>query len=199
MPANSEGVVPKVVYFHGLASVGNSHKSQRLRARFGDDVVVSPDLPVNPDEMLELGHELMRANRQYPVVLTGTSLGGFWAHYFAQIYDASCVLVNPCTDPSESLVKYLGQPVKNYRTGELVAITQQDLDRYAELEQNVPELYNGYLVNLFLARDDDVIAYKQSLNYFEYTRQLTLTSDGGHRYGQHWDQVMDRIAELVKE
>lgn len=191
--------MPKIVYFHGLASVGNSEKSQRLRARFGDDVVVSPDLPVNPDEVLDLGHELLRANRQYPVILTGTSLGGFWAHYFAQVYDAPCVLVNPCHNPSEGLTKYLGKPLKNYRTGELVAISQQDLDRYAELEQEIPEVYNGYLVNLFLARDDDVIPYKQSLNYFEYTRQLTLTADGGHRYGQHWDQVMDRIAELVTE
>jgi len=188
-----------VIYFHGFASVGDSEKSRALRARFGDDYVKSPDLPICPQQILKQADQLIRSCSHHPIVLVGTSLGGFWANYLAHKYDAPCVLVNPCVSPSASLRKYLGREVRNYRTGELLSINERDLEVYADLEQDVPEIYNGYSVNLFVARDDEVLNYKDMLNYYEYTRDLVITDTGGHRYEQHWPRVMDRIARLTQE
>ena len=188
-----------IIYFHGFASSGTSNKSQALALRFGSDHVLSPDLPSSPQQVLELADRLIRSRHDHPIVLVGTSLGGFWANYLAHKYDIACVLVNPCVSPSTSLRKYLDRQVQNYKSGDSLTVTSEDLDFYRGLEQQIPNIYNGYLVNLFLAKDDDVLPYQDTLQYFTHTRDCVLTDDGGHRYSTHWGQVLDRVAVLAAD
>ena len=41
-----------ILYIHGLSSSGTSETAERLRRYLPDDVIFSPDLPVDPDEAL---------------------------------------------------------------------------------------------------------------------------------------------------
>jgi predicted esterase YcpF (UPF0227 family) len=50
---------------------------------------------------------------------------------------------------------------------------------------------------VFLAKDDDVIDYKDSLSYFKHNNSMTITEDGGHRYNQYWDNVIDKIEDII--
>lgn len=188
-----------IVYLHGFASAGESPKSDAIRDLLPEHVVISPNLPVDPDQVIAIVNDIVLKATSYPVVFVGTSLGGFWANYFAHTFDAPCVLVNPCTNPHETLAKYVGKTVTNYATQELINVTDENLARFAELENAVAGVMTGNLVNLFVAQDDDVISAQQVLEYFKFTNHTTVTEDGGHRYEKYWDRVVECVKDIVDQ
>ena len=48
-----------IIYLHGFASSGASDKVTQLRKRFGDDKVIAPDLPFDPDEVYKLVYNIV--------------------------------------------------------------------------------------------------------------------------------------------
>ena len=194
-------IVATIIYLHGFASIGTSAKSQALVDAFGQDSVYAPDLPFNPSEVIDLVTKLVTdavaKSASYPVVFVGTSLGGFWANYFAQRFDAPCVIVNPSTDPAKSFAPRVGQTAVTYATGTEFEITQADIEQFAKCVDDTNKLQNGYLVNLFLAKDDDVIDYARTLSVIKHTNTTVVTEDGGHRFDKNWSMVIDRIASIV--
>lgn len=187
-----------IIYCHGLASVGNSEKSELLRCKFPDDLVLSPDIPVNPVEALEVLEPLILEAKSFPVILVGTSLGGFWAHYLSQVFDVPCVIVNPCTRPSSHLAKYVGDiHFRNYITAEHITITEADLLMYKELEEAVKDVRNGALIRLTVTMDDDVINYKDVLEDIPFSAITRVLPTGGHRALEHWPSVMNDVQGLL--
>lgn len=183
----------KIVYLHGFGSTGNSPKAYKLKAEFGEDNVISPDLPIDPEAVIELINGII-SDLDDNVLFVGTSLGGFYAHYFASHYNKQCVLINPSIHPSESLKKRLGIN-RNYSTKEKFELTENHLDSFHDMEVEK----DGYFANIFIAKDDDVIDPYQSIDYFESRGSYIIaTDDGGHRYDLHWDKVIDFIKILSK-
>lgn len=41
-----------IVYFHGLSSSGNSRTGRKLKELFPNEIVITPDIPVNPKNAL---------------------------------------------------------------------------------------------------------------------------------------------------
>jgi predicted esterase YcpF (UPF0227 family) len=187
-----------VIYLHGFASVGESPKSQSLRDALSEHVVFAPDLPVNPNEVIQKVNDLVRNVESWPLVFVGTSLGGFWANYFSQKYDAPCVLVNPALTPSKTLYEWVGKSAKNYSTGQSVEVTLTDIEHFSNYEKEINRDQNGYLIHLFAAKDDEVISYLDVLTQIRYTNSTLVTEDGGHRFESHWSMVVDKVKELIK-
>ena len=187
-----------IIYLHGFASQGDSAKSRALRSAFEpENQIFSPDLPINPSETKKIIDQIVRSAKSYPIIFVGTSLGGFWANYFSHKYDAPCVIVNPSTQPSKSMYGRVGQKIKNYANNNDITVTDKDVEEFSSFEQQAADLHNGQLVNLFLAKDDNVIPYKDTLDNLKYTNSLTITDDGGHRYDQNWNLVIDKINDII--
>jgi predicted esterase YcpF (UPF0227 family) len=186
----------KIIYLHGFGSSGDSEKSRALKAAYGEQSVISPDLPMDPDSVIAMIATIVNANVDYPLIFVGTSLGGFYANFFAQRHDAPCVLVNPSTKPSVTMRARLGQNI-NYTTGATFQVTAHDLALFAAMEYATEEAQNGALISLFLAEDDDVLDPTVALKAFPYTKTKIITKDGGHRYEKHWATVVDYIKTLV--
>jgi predicted esterase YcpF (UPF0227 family) len=163
---------------------------------FGEDHVICPDLPMDPDGVIAKIATIVHENNEYPIVFVGTSLGGFYANYFSNRYDAPCVLVNPSTRPSQTMVARLGLNT-NYATGEQFEVTDKHIALFAAMEYAIEQTQNGGLIDMFLANDDDVLDYELAIQNIPYTKSTTITPDGGHRYDQHWDLVMKKISEIV--
>jgi hypothetical protein len=180
-----------IVYLHGFASAGDSEKSQAIRKRFPDCKVLSPDLSTVclPEVM-----KLLQENYGDEFVFVGTSLGGFWANVFAQLTNSHAVLVNPSITPSLSLP---GTKAKNYKTGESIKVTDEDIAQLKGAEALVKDIYNGKLIDLFLAQDDYVIPFLPTISALAGYNSAVITSDGGHRYAMHWNKVLDKLAELI--
>lgn len=191
-----------IIYLHGFASSGASDKVTQLRKRFGDDKVIAPDLPFDPDEVYKLVvynivNDFIKSREpKEKLVFVGTSLGAFYANYFGHLYDSCVVLVNPSATPSETLKEKLG-PNTNYHTGEEFLVSLAHLDKLDRMREHVKAMYSPSLVSLFVAKDDEVIPYESMLEGFPYAT-VTVMEDGGHRFTDHWNLVVDRVESLLK-
>lgn len=180
-----------IVYLHGFGSVGDSDKSRAIRERFPDCKVLAPDLsPMCFTEVMAL----LQKEPFDKYVFVGTSLGGFWANVFAHLTNSQAVLVNPSITPSMSLPKL---PVYNYVTKAIVEVTDEARAQIKGAEDILRLTYNGKYINLFVAKDDDVIPFEQTLYTLSNPNSVTITADGGHRYAMHWDKVLDKLGELI--
>lgn len=189
-----------IVYLHGFASSGSSPKVDDLVRQFGQENVYSPDLPINPQEVRETVENIVQtwlSNRSESdrLIFVGTSLGAFYANYFAQLYDCPAVLVNPSIRPSETLRNRLGVNT-NYMSGEEFVVTMAYLEEMSKMRDFINHNYNGSLISLFVAKDDDVIPYDLTLLELSHCAKITITETGGHRFTDHWSQVLVRIAEI---
>lgn len=171
-----------IVYFHGYASSGVSAKTQALKINFGASEVLTPSLPVNPNLVENIIDNIAKGN-QGKLLFIGTSLGGFWANYAAQKYNASCVIINPACNPSDSLSKF-------------EAVTDEMLAGYVHRECWLLKNTKPELINLFLAANDEVLNYNQALEHFANARSIIVTPDGGHRYNERWSGVVEFIEGL---
>ena len=50
----------KIIYVHGFMSAGSSHTVQILRDYMPEATVIAPDLPIHPEEAMELLNNLSR-------------------------------------------------------------------------------------------------------------------------------------------
>lgn len=192
-----------IVYLHGFGSTGSSPKVDALSARFGTDKVVSPDLPFDPAEVHKLVNKLVKdflATRKEDekLIFVGTSLGAFYSNFFGHLYDCPVVLINPCVAPKKTLVSRLGSN-KNYVTGDEFIVSLAHLSELDKMREYIDANYSGSLVNLFVAKDDDVIPYDVTLAAYEFPAFVKVTEDGGHRFNDYWDLVVNRVDELLKD
>lgn len=187
-----------IIYFHGFGSTGSSKKVELLKDRFQN--VVAPDLPFDPNEIKTLVESIVadfyKNNRGDKLVFVGTSLGGFYANYFAHLYDCPAVLVNPSLEPENTLRNRLGINTK-YDTNEQFLVTEDHLSEMSEMSRYVRENYTGVLVNVFLAKDDIVLSYENAVKTLRFPNSIVVTEDGGHRYDKNWSKVMDQVEKIL--
>lgn len=191
-----------IIYLHGFGSTGNNNsKVDALRSKFGPDTVLSPDLPFNPADVQLMIDELVEkfvANRKKDekLIFVGTSLGAFYSNFFGHLYDCPAVLVNPSVYPNETLVKKIGCN-RNYVTGDEFFVTLAHLSDLKKMREYIDKNYSGNLVNLFVAKNDDVIPYEVTLASYKFPVFVKITEDGGHTFKNNWDLVIERIEELI--
>ena len=169
----------KILYIHGLSSSGSSGTPQRLRKYLPNDTIISPDLPVNPQDALKMLQELAK-NFEIDVVV-GTSMGGMFAQ---KLRGYKKIMVNPSFHVSRSMRKILGindffssreDGIKHYE------ITEELCDLYEQIEstqfENITEDERNISIGLFGTKDDVVNCADEFKQY--YHRYSTF--DGGHR------------------
>lgn len=124
----------KILFIHGLASSGAYKMASTLRILIKGSEVISPDVPIEPDEALDLLEGICRD--EDPDLVVGLSLGGFWAQ---KLRGRRKILINPdfhISDLLESMmgeVKYLSPRADG---AEYFSITQGICDGYRKLEES---------------------------------------------------------------
>ena len=91
----------KMMYVHGFGSSGQSGTVTRLRTVFPNATVIAPDIPVHPQEALELLHRLCRD--EHPDLIMGTSMGGM---YTEQLYGFDRICINPAFKIGDTMVEH---------------------------------------------------------------------------------------------
>ena len=100
-----------IVYLHGLSSSGQSNTANKLRALFPDDNIIAPDLPVNPNEALNLITDILQKLSVDDTIVIGSSMGAMFAHQQAPFRR---LLINPAFHVSEMLQDNLGKTLPFY-------------------------------------------------------------------------------------
>ena len=98
----------KVLFLHGFYASGQCVPAVALREAFaGRAEVVTPDLPMHPQEAMEFISDLIDSEK--PDLLIGNSCGAFYAQMIAPVVGIPALLGNPHFQMSEFLKQRIGQ------------------------------------------------------------------------------------------
>lgn len=98
----------KILFLHGFYASGQCVPAVALREAFaGRAEVVTPDLPMHPQDALETISELIDSEK--PDLLIGNSCGAFYAQMIAPVKFIPALLGNPHFRMSDFLNQRIGQ------------------------------------------------------------------------------------------
>ncbi len=181
--ADKDGFKAKILLlFHGLKSAHPNGTFRRMEKAFSKDYSVVGfnydyfDIDGNKRELNELWEKYMKGHE---VTVLGTSLGGFWADYFANEYDIpKMVLVNPVIKPLTDLKQFIG-PQYSERRQKHFDVTAEDVARYGQVHIKSSPVTQSMV---FLSEDDPVIDYSNALHKFQKNKrsEVFVFKKGGH-------------------
>ncbi len=180
-----------ILYLHGFNSAPASHKARTLQAYlqargFGAQFVC-PALPHLPEQAVRTIERELERHAPDRVTFVGSSLGGFYATWFAERHGARAVLINPAIRPHLGLEVSLGEQ-QNLYTGERYALTRAHLDGWRALD--VPRVDpERYL--LLLETGDEVLDWREAARKYEGAR--TIIRDGGDHTLKSFPEHLPRI------
>jgi hypothetical protein len=87
-----------ILYVHGFGSSGQSGTVDRLRRVLPNARVVAPDLPVHPEEAVQLLRSVCL--QEHPSLIIGTSMGGMYAE---MLYGYDRILTNPAFQIADTM------------------------------------------------------------------------------------------------
>jgi predicted esterase YcpF (UPF0227 family) len=183
------------VYLHGFNSSPGSFKARalarRLRERGLGECLRAPALPHWPREAIAAAEaELARCGSGQRCTLVGSSLGGHYATWLAERYDARAVLVNPAIRPDRLMAAHLGAQVNPY-TGERYDLTPEHVEQLRALEVERITRPERYL--LLVAAGDEVLDSSVAMAKFAAAEQI-VHPGGDHAFAdvtRYLDAVID--------
>lgn len=177
----------KIIYIHGFKGSYQSDKVQYLKDAFPDaDVYGFPVPEKAQDAYLEIDKQLMDAfATDSDVILVGTSLGGFWAQFFANKYALKSVIINVCVAPHISLAEFVG-------TERAEGWTTADADAYYSFfqHQRAPE----YPCVVLLEEGDELFESKFTATLYP-TAKVHLLPGGNHRF-TNYPKMVEAVQQL---
>ena len=91
----------KIMYVHGFGSSGQSGTVTRIRGVFPNATVIAPDLPIRPQEAIDLLRKT--CDQEHPDLIIGTSMGGMYAE---MLYGYDRILVNPAFQMGDTMKEH---------------------------------------------------------------------------------------------
>lgn len=167
----------KILYIHGFGSKANP-LSDKVKALESLGVVhcIDPDYTLGYEFVYNLVVSLVKELKIDLVV--GTSMGGYLAGDVGYKLDIPHVMINPASEPSESLKKYLGASVDHY--GRKYYLSDEAINSYPNLKVSVKGL-------ILLDLGDEVISSLETYNKFDGICSIEVFEGGSHRF-EHIDE-----------
>ncbi len=189
-----------IVYLHGFRSSPQSRKAQQFVAAVAAlpaaqrPLLHVPDLQHDPALAIaevsawiecELGASGI-ANLSF----VGSSLGGYYATYLAERYNARAVLINPAVRPYEDLRPYIGTQTNLY-TGETFEVTPAHFEQLVALK--LPRITCPARYFLLARSGDEVLDWHEAAAYYGGAWQYIA---GGGDHG--WDDFAPEIPSVLR-
>lgn len=186
-------MIPHIVYLHGFLSSPTTVKAQaladHLAAQGALGQFLAPTLPVEPDAAIHTAEAALMECIDEPVLLVGSSLGGFYATWLAQKWNAPAVVINPAVRPDLSLQRYAGVQT-HYVTGEQVLVRPEYFEQLGRYRVSAPDPDRFWLL---CAQDDEVLDSSEMVSHYVGCKQ-TVTRTGGHTFADFAQYLPDILA-----
>ena len=108
----------------------------------------------------------------------GSSLGGYYATYAAEMLGARAVLINPAVRPYDELAAYRGRQVNLY-TGAAFDVTQRHLDELRALA--IAKITHPERFLLLVQAGDEVLDYRAAVAFYAGAWQQ-VSGGGDHAF-----------------
>lgn len=141
-----------------------------------------PALSAYPDRAIQQISDLVSidglAQSHQQLCFVGSSLGGYYATWFAEKLNTRAVLINPSVRPYETLAEYIGEN-ENYYTAQKYTFNQSHIQQLTDINiENITQP-DRYLV--LLQTGDEVLDYKQAEKKYANC-QMTIEQGGNHSF-----------------
>ena len=206
------------VYLHGFLSSANSQKGrwlvQQVQAEnsqtsqasepFLNPIfkeIIALTYPIsNPAESVQKIEALLQAQlaqKKRPIVLMGSSMGGYYAQFLGQKYKLPYIMINPALNPSPIFRQNLGASC-NPNTGEKFIIDEayiQQLEKYdvTRLDKSIPAM-------LLMDEGDEVIDVATALIKYpdksNFKTEVHVFKGGNHAF-QHLAEAWPLIKGFI--
>jgi uncharacterized protein len=174
--------LPAVLYLHGFNSSPDSLKARQFKDYFQSRKlaeVLVPTLPHDPAQAWLLLQQIMGDPATRPQLVTGSSLGGFYATCLVEQFATRAVLINPAVAPCNNLSeKFLGKQ-RNLYTGEVYEFTRTHAAVLQEL--TVRQIKDPSLYLLLLQAGDAILDYRHAVALYKDSRQI-VQEGGSHAF-----------------
>ena len=188
--------MPFLVYLHGYNSSPSSFKVQQteqwLKDHAPEIAFHCPALSPFPLKAIEQIHHIIAAQNQTLLGFVGSSMGGFYATWLAEHYQAKAVLINPAVNPHLLVPKYLGENA-NYHTGETFVLEPHHVDDFKSLE--LESIKNPENLLVLLQTGDEVLDYRHAEEKYGHSR-LVIEEGGDHSF-QNYQQHLPNILKFL--
>lgn len=190
-----------LIYLHGFNSSPQSQKACCLKnwcnATAAKINLQIPCLAFEPKEAAQQIEELIINARNSALIgsplLIGSSLGGFYANYFAEKYTIKAALINPAVRPYELLSDYLGEQLNPY-TGERYCLNEEHMEQLRTLNVSNMKVPKNRLV--LLQTGDETLDYRQAQKYFS-SAHLEVEQGGNHGF-TGFEKKLGQIARFLE-
>ncbi|MEZ5540138.1 MAG: YqiA/YcfP family alpha/beta fold hydrolase [Pseudomonadales bacterium] len=166
-----------IVYIHGFNSSPQSHKAQQFRQWVSNHhPEITLHIPaLSPFPLIAMQQlENLAARAPQSTGFIGSSLGGFYAAWLAEKFQARAVLINPAITPFDSLSQYLGEN-KNHHTQDSYVLTQQHVDDLRSMYVAEPSHPERFL--LMVQTGDEILNFREATTHF--SRSPAVIEYGG--------------------
>ncbi|SDT88960.1 hypothetical protein SAMN05216296_0289 [Pseudomonas pohangensis] len=172
----------RILYIHGLNSSPASTKARQLlgamrRIGIAEQLYV-PALHHHPRQAIAQLETLIGAAGSDPLVLVGSSLGGYYATYLAHRHDLKALLINPSVLPHQRFAD-CAELQTNYYTGETWQPTEEHRSALAELQVPWPQDPQRYQV--WLQTADETLDYREAETAYRGCA-LRIQAGGDHGF-----------------
>lgn len=196
----------QIIYIHGLNSSHLAQKGQLLKnfceKNFPHISVHCPNLNHSPDKVVQILSELIAKDPQ--IGLVGSSLGGYFATLLANQTHCKTVLINPSTNPADSLTRFYDGDVNTladnfvlYTTSGGWQITKADLDWLKHNRPKVAKDADKFLV--LLKTGDEVLDYRQAVDFYSQNQHQAhlVIEDGGEHNMSDFDSKLEQVVAFL--
>jgi len=189
--------MPLLLYLHGLNSSPYSYKSEATRQWLFDKQsaidFLCPQLDNSPAVAMQQIEKII-ADYQGDIYLAGSSMGGYYATYFADKYGLRATIINPSVRPVPRIESMLGENT-NWHTGDIWVMKPHHVDEYAAFEINLLQKPENVLV--LLQTGDEVLDYREAVDF--YVGSEVVVEQGGDHGFQNYERYLPKIIEFLTQ
>lgn len=190
--------VTHLLYLHGFRSSPQSAKARqvatRVRERHPQVTWWCPQLPPSPKAAIEM---VLQGIAAWPasMAVIGSSLGGFYATYLAQVKDCKAVLLNPAVHPARDLARHIGEQTAWHDPREHFFFEPRFVDELRALEGGLP----AHPEKLFaiIAKGDELLDWREMRTHYRGAT-VKLLEAGDHALSDFHRHIDDVFAFLER-
>ncbi len=185
------------VYLHGFKSSPSSNKARLTKAAIeqlmqaGESITwYCPQLPASPREAIQMVKDHIHGQTFNTLSLMGSSLGGYYATYLAELFPSKVSLLNPAIEPARDLEKYIGEQ-KSWHQEEVFHFLPEYIQELQDIHvKNITQAERYFLL---AAKGDEVLDWREMVAKYPGAQQWLLEGGGGAicDHSNHLNQLMN--------
>ena len=186
-----------LLYLHGFRSSPQSNKARilgdHIGARHSRVRWWCPQLPPSPREAAAVIAEGIANWPRQSMAVVGSSLGGYYASWVAQLARCKSVMINPAVNPARDLEKHIGEQSNWHDPDDVFFFRPEYIDDLRQLDTSAMTAAAPELV--LIAQGDEVLDWREMSE--RYPHALQLLQEGGDHALSNFPEYLDRIDEFL--